>query len=70
MSTEPTTTIRTGILLPCPRCGEEDATVLLNLAEPDSCHCSECDEDFSLSDIENLVARWRKVIDWIDTMPK
>jgi hypothetical protein len=58
-----------GLLLPCPLCGEADATLSLNLAEPTELHCQECDADFTTADVRNLIARWQPVLAWIDTMP-
>ena len=58
-----------GILLPCPRCGELEATISLNLADGDTLTCSECDTEFGREDIRALVTRWAPVLSWLDGMP-
>lgn len=54
--------------LPCPKCGEVDG-VSLNLAELDTCHCTSCDEEFSLALIRDLVAAWAPVLAWVAMAP-
>lgn len=54
--------------LPCPFCGEE-GPIFLDLSEVDGFKCSSCDREFSRTDLEEILAKWRKVLDWIDTAP-
>lgn len=63
-----TTTAR-GIQLPCPRCGEPDANLLLHLVDGESFTCQECDEEFTAADVRGLLARWAPVLAWLDKMP-
>ena len=58
-----------GVALPCPKCGEESATIDLNLADADTLHCQECDTTFSVMDVKSLIARWTPILAWIDAMP-
>ena len=58
-----------GLQLPCPKCGEPDANVMLSLADVSSFHCVECDEDFDRADVEAFIARWSKLLAWVDTFP-
>ncbi|MBV8094432.1 MAG: hypothetical protein JO110_14645 [Acetobacteraceae bacterium] len=58
-----------GLSLPCPLCGEADADIYLSLADGDTCRCGSCDNEFTLTDVRNLMAKWQKVLTWMDTMP-
>jgi hypothetical protein len=57
------------VLLPCPLCGQADATLSLNLADADTVHCAECDEDFSLDLVREFTARWAPMLNWVASMP-
>lgn len=63
------TTTSKGIQLPCPRCGEKDANVALYMAEGDLFQCQECEEEFSVEDIRQILAFWGPVVKWLDAMP-
>lgn len=56
--------------LACPVCGEKDVTITLDLADLSTCHCGSCDDDFAATTavqmLEKQLARWRKVLRWID----
>ena len=63
------------IHLPCPKCGKDEARVALHLwapGDPDDAlfHCHECDEDISVTELRDWMARWNKVLAWAETMPK
>jgi hypothetical protein len=69
------TTTLTAITLPCPLCGEADAAIALNLATlddtaGDNFTCKVCDVDFSIDTVRQLMARWSKVLSWIETAPR
>ena len=72
MKTATETTVQHGFgPLPCPKCGAE-ATVSIdldNLTAADVCKCNECDEEFGLADVRAWMARWQKVLAWIDLAP-
>jgi transcription elongation factor Elf1 len=68
-STLTCTTPARGMTLPCPRCGEANASFDLNLADGDTLHCQDCDENFSVEEIRDLVKRWGRMLAWIDSMP-
>lgn len=59
-----------GVTLPCPRCGEREAAILLNLADVETCTCGECEEGFDLGEVREFIERWGKVLNWIDAFPK
>lgn len=58
-----------GITLPCPCCGEEESSISLHL---DDCSmtCRNCDGEFTLGTIRAIMARWGRVVTWIEAMPK
>lgn len=61
-----------GIQLYCPHCREPSANVKLHLWEPECFLCEECGEEFDRGDIEAMLeglAKWKRVLAWIDTMP-
>lgn len=64
------TTTEKGLQLPCPRCGEPNANMLLHLANGESFTCQECDEELVADELADLLARWAPVLAWLDLMPK
>ena len=74
MATETTpvptgTTTSKGLTLPCPCCGEEESTITLNLCDMETFTCLECNSEFTLEYIHNLIAKWQRVSAWIDAAP-
>jgi hypothetical protein len=55
--------------LSCPLCGNADATLRLYLDDCETVTCSECEEEFSLDVVRELVAAWTKVLAWVDAAP-
>lgn len=75
-----TTTTRTAearpiypILLPCPCCGEQRASIQLQLAclggQDNEFRCIECENEFTTAHLEDLIRRWTAVLAWIQTAP-
>lgn len=62
------TTTAAGITLPCPMCGEAEASIGLDLSTK-TFGCCECGTDFELEDLRAILARWAKVLAWVDAMP-
>lgn len=58
-----------GFSAPCPRCGEDEGTIYLNLADGRTLRCNDCDGEFDADDVKDLIGRWRPVLEWIDTIP-
>jgi hypothetical protein len=56
-------------LLPCPLCGEQQASVHLDLTDLDTFHCADCDSDFSASDVKAFIEKWSKVLAWCEMAP-
>lgn len=67
MATTTTTTAR-GTQLPCPCCGERSANIDLHLADA-TFGCTECGADFTADDVRHLIARWARVLAWLDALP-
>ncbi len=68
-----TSTERGFSLLPCPRCGESGSCIqidLHNLTGDEAVHCCECNADFGLDDVRNLIERWSAVLRWVDAAPE
>jgi hypothetical protein len=51
--------------LPCPLCGEQQATVHLDLTDCESFHCCDCDADLTIADVEAFIQRWQPVLAWV-----
>jgi hypothetical protein len=60
-----TTKSRTGFSLTCPECGENDATIMLDLESLNECKCENCDERFSIvaavKKASETLEAWRKI---------
>jgi hypothetical protein len=52
--------------LPCPCCGEAQATITLDLTDLEGFHCRNCDADFAAADVRAFIERWTRVLAWID----
>ena len=58
-----------GLLLPCPRCGEAEATIHLYLSDMETLYCADCEEEFSVADVQTFIAKWAPVLAWINQAP-
>ena len=65
-----TTTTAVGIQLPCPLCGEAKANINLYLWDTRTFFCGECETEFEADHVRELIDKWTKVLNWVDTMPK
>lgn len=54
--------------LPCLYCGEEGC-ITVDLVDLDQFRCCECDREFSRAEVEETIAKWARVLAWIDTAP-
>jgi hypothetical protein len=54
--------------LDCPCCGAQGG-ITVHLGSLDEFHCGECDADFDAETVRNLIARWTRVLAWIDLAP-
>jgi hypothetical protein len=51
--------------LRCLLCGAEGG-ISLHLTDLQSVHCHECSDEFSVATLRDHVARWSRVVAWID----
>jgi hypothetical protein len=58
-----------GLRLPCPKCGEEDAALMLWLSDGATFTCQECDGEFTADDVRRFMDRWAAALAWVDAMP-
>jgi transcription elongation factor Elf1 len=54
--------------LPCIRCGQE-ASISLDLDDCSTFRCGECEESFDVCDLREHLARWQRVLAWVDAAP-
>lgn len=55
--------------LPCPCCGEPDANIAVELSQPGTLTCRECDAEFTTANVERLIRQWSAVLPWLKAMP-
>lgn len=59
-----------GFKIVCPECGDQEATVRLDLNDVRSLTCSSCDAEFTPADAVAKVAdqlrRWQAVAKWVE----
>ena len=58
-----------GWSLPCPRCGELGASISINLHDPSTMTCLECEEDFTAEQLQALIVSWQPILAWLATLP-
>lgn len=54
--------------LTCPLCGQ-DCGISLNLEDLETCTCPECSEEFTLDTVRDVIARWQRVLAWVEMCP-
>lgn len=61
-----------GFTLPCPHCGEREASIAVHLAtlEDDPFVCGECEATFSIDHVRSLIRRWTRVLAWLENVPQ
>jgi transcription elongation factor Elf1 len=62
-----------GFTLPCPCCGQQEASISVNLAFLEgegALRCNECEEEFDVQTVRALIRRWTKVLDWVCAAPQ
>ena len=59
-----------GILLPCPCCGEPDATIHVSLADTSMMYCQECNAEFTPDFVRDIMSRWQPVLAWLENIPR
>ena len=61
------TSIRRGFSVNCLRCGQ--AGVQVSATDTFRFHCSECDEDFTIADVQHHLAQWNALLAWCAQAP-
>jgi hypothetical protein len=54
--------------LDCPCCGSQGG-VSVQLEDLSQFHCGECDNDFDADAVRDFIARWTRVLSWIELAP-
>jgi hypothetical protein len=57
-----------GFAVRCIHCGQEEC-VRLDVHNLDTFTCSSCDAEFTTDDVRDELARWAKLLAWLDTAP-
>ena len=52
----------------CPRCLNH-AVIRLEVGDGDTLTCAECEEEFSLTDVVNMVESWKPLLPWLCAHP-
>lgn len=58
--------------LPCPACGAAEASISIDLDDltgDEACVCGECSNHFCLDHVRDIIAKWGKILQWIDSAP-
>jgi|HubBroStandDraft_3_1064219.scaffolds.fasta_scaffold106299_2 hypothetical protein len=59
-----------GFKVVCPFCGDQEATVRIDLNDLKACTCTSCDEEFSpaaaLAKVTEQAKRWAAVVKWVE----
>jgi uncharacterized protein (DUF983 family) len=63
-----TATTQRGFSVKCIACGEGE-TVRLDVHDVHTFHCSSCDGEFSADEVRTELARWGKLLAWLDSAP-
>jgi hypothetical protein len=54
--------------LPCPKCGQ-DTNIKMYLDDLHTFACPECDDEFTADDVRQFLAKWSRVLSWLDSAP-
>jgi hypothetical protein len=60
-----------GTQLPCPCCGEPSANIAVNLwllGDDGAFTCTECEGEFSVADVRGFIAKWTRLIGWLEQL--
>lgn len=52
----------------CPKCMAE-ASITLDVNDGDTLRCLDCEEEYSLSDVEAVVESWARLLPWLKAHP-
>lgn len=54
--------------LPCIKCGVAN-NVTLNLTDGDTVYCSDCNTEYSVGDVREVIAAWGPILKWVESHP-
>jgi transposase-like protein len=57
-----------GFAVRCLHCSQEE-TVRIDAHDLHTFHCSSCDGEFTAEDVRAEMARWGKLLAWLDSAP-
>jgi uncharacterized protein (DUF983 family) len=70
MSEKPEFTLaERGLTLPCPRCGQAEATFVVRLTDPSEVTCEDCEESIAVAELRDIIRKWGPIIGWLDSFP-
>jgi len=52
----------------CLWCSEDDS-VVMNLADVTAFRCQECEAEWTVEDVAQIVSDWQRVLAWVDQAP-
>lgn len=53
----------------CPACMDSDATVTVDLRTGQNFVCSDCNAEFTLENIQDVIQSWSKILPWLNSHP-
>ncbi len=60
------TKTKTGFAVRCLHCGEQEC-VRIDVHDLHTFHCASCDAEFTADDVQAEMARWARLLAWLDT---
>lgn len=54
--------------LTCIKCGEK-AAIQMDLTDGDTLFCPECNQDFTVADVEACIQGWQRLVGWMRQCP-
>jgi uncharacterized protein (DUF983 family) len=70
MSEKPEFTLaERGLTLPCPRCGQAEATFVVRLTDPSEVTCEDCEESIAVAELNDIIRKWIPICAWLHTFP-
>lgn len=52
----------------CPKCLSE-ASVRLDVSDGDTLTCADCNEEYTVADVEAVIESWSRLLPWIKSHP-
>lgn len=52
----------------CPKCFEE-TSIKVNIEDGDTLECPNCEEEFSLSNVIDMIESWKGLLPWLKSHP-